>query len=96
VQITFVPMGDPNEGGAVKSYPGMVGQDGTFEMSGDMGDGIPAGKYRIALRREGETEQINAWDQKWGTKLDRDNSPFVFDFGDDQRDLVIDLSKPPG
>ncbi len=95
VQISFVPL-DPSSGdGSPKSYYGMLQKDGSFEMSGDMGDGIPAGKYRLAITREGDQPQVEAWDRKWGTQLDRDDSPFVFDFNDDQDGLVIDLAKPP-
>jgi hypothetical protein len=86
VRITFFPV---TEGGPPKNtYAASYNhKDGTFRATGADGQGIPPGKYRIAVEHE-----KNRRDLLKGA-YDGDRSPFVFDVGPTTRQLVIDLDK---
>src|SRR5439155_594625 len=57
VQVIFHPL---KEGAAKDTYPAAVKPDGTFEVGGKDGRGIPEGKYRV---------EVHQWDPY--PKLDR-------------------------
>jgi hypothetical protein len=61
-------------------------------VDGDDGSGIPAGKYKVAVYRRGETNDEN--NDVWGGKFGPENTPFVIEAnGTDE--AVIDISKSP-
>ncbi|HIE39635.1 MAG TPA: hypothetical protein EYH34_15190 [Planctomycetes bacterium] len=77
--------------------------DGSFTLSGPEGDGIPAGRYRVALRyTAGEDLGMDEAEAEgegpaapWGDKFTRDNSTWEFDFQSDQ-EIVLDISAAGG
>lgn len=66
--------------------------DGSFLVDGNDGDGIPVGKYRVALRRRTGEMTESGSDDLFNGKFEPENSPFEFDITDDQ-EIVIDISK---
>src|SRR6476469_6538313 len=72
VRITFFPVteGGPPKNTYAASYNG---KDGTFRAIGGDGQGIPPGKYRVAVEHE-----KNRRDLLKGA-FDGDRSPFTFD-----------------
>jgi hypothetical protein len=100
LSVNFFPL---DEGGNRKadasSFSQDVQEDGSFEMRGNMGKGIPAGKYRVGVSREteegveDEEDLRRRGDDIW-SKFGPENSPFVFDVPSGE--IVIDISKPGG
>lgn len=91
LEVEFFPL---DEGGALASdavsHIAFCAEDGSFQMYGAEGEGIPPGKYRVAVRRLGETEDESG--DMWGGKFDGDKSPFVVDVPSSE-DIVIDIAK---
>ena len=87
VRVTFFPVTD--DGGPPKNtYAASYnGKDGTFRAIGGDGQGIPPGKYRVAIEHE----------KKGGDAFrgvyDGDRSPFQFDVGRSSQPLVINLDQ---
>lgn len=65
-------------------------EDGSFVLEGYDGTGIPPGKYRVSVRRRGETP--NGPGDVWNGKFDGEKSPFVFDVTG-KEEIVIDIAK---
>jgi len=86
VRVTFFPV---SEGGPPKNtYAASYNhKDGTFRAIGGDGQGIPPGKYRVAVEHE-----KNRRDLLKGA-FDGDRSPFTFDIDRATKPLVIDLDK---
>jgi hypothetical protein len=85
--ITFIHTDGPKIG---QEQPGKLNSaDGTFEMTGANGKGIPAGKYKVALRvgAFSQPDQLKDNFSYFNTKLE----VTVPDGG--VSDLVIDLDK---
>ena len=58
-----------------------VAEDGSFSMSGPMGDGIPAGRYKVAaFLYEEESQDTSEKIDTWKGKFDVDNTPFIWDY----------------
>lgn len=102
LEVEFFPLDDSGSlAASAASFAAYVQEDGSFEMTGDMGEGIPPGKYRVAVRQLGEGEEDEDDEDEgesrpagpWA-KFDKENSPFVFDVPGDE--IVIDLSKGGG
>jgi hypothetical protein len=93
LSVAFIPL---DEGGNPKadarSYSHDVQEDGSFEIRGDMGDGIPVGKYRVAVSRVSEAAEEEGGDDLWKGKFGPENSPFVFDING-SHDVEIDIAK---
>jgi hypothetical protein len=85
VQMIFHPDG----GEAVDTYPATVNADGTFEVVGKEGKGIPPGKYRISV--EAPDPYPDGPDLLRG-KFAPDKTPIVREVGAEE--LVIDLDQP--
>ncbi len=98
VEVTFYPLDSAgNVAKQAKSYGTTAKQDGTFVMDGDQGEGIPAGKYRVALRGQsssGYSPTAPSQGDRWGGKFDAGNSPFTFDIQENQ-EIVLDVSQAP-
>jgi hypothetical protein len=79
-----------------QSHPGDVyaanynRDDGTFEVVGKDGAGLPPGKYRITIEHA-----LRKKDLLQG-KFNAANTPFVRDVDGRTGDIVLDLSKPQG
>jgi hypothetical protein len=100
LNVAFIPLDEQgNRKAGARSYSEDCQEDGSFEILGDMGDGIPPGKYRVAVSRvskAGEEEdeedgEADLWKGKFGIK----NSPFVFDING-SHDVEIDIAKAEG
>ena len=92
LSVAFIPLdegGNPKAG--ARSYSQDVQEDGSFEILGDMGDGIPVGKYRVAVNRLRGGDV----DERWGGNLRPENSPFIFDING-SHDVQIDIAKAEG
>lgn len=95
LQVLFIPADDS---GAIVNAPvhsDYASEDGTFEISGDMGKGIPLRKYRVAILRVGMSPTSGSSDL-WKGKFDAQKTPFVVDVTGSQGDVVIDIAHPPG
>lgn len=82
-----------------KPFGGSVEPDGAFFVGGDMGEGIPAGKYRVALLYmpdsdlgAGEDPGGAAHLAPWGDAFSQEKSPWVYDFTEDQ-EITLDVAK---
>ena len=87
VRVTFFPVtadGGPPKNTYAASYDG---KSGTFRATGADGQGIPPGKYRIAVEHEKNRRDLF----KGG--YDGDHSPFECDIDRRTKPLVIDLDK---
>ena len=87
VRVTFFPVTADGSGPKNTYAASYNGKDGTFRAIGGDGQGIPPGKYRVAVERE-----KNRRDLFKGT-YDGDRSPFEFDIDRKTRSLLIDLDK---
>jgi hypothetical protein len=92
--------------GELKPSPGgkaYVDQDGSFTVIGEKGQGLRAGKYRVAVRHidrmmstaGGKKPDPKGRSDAWAGKFDETRSPFVFDISGARSDIEIDLAKPP-
>jgi hypothetical protein len=96
LSVTFIPLdADGKRKAGASTFSQDVAEDGSFEIRGLMGDGIPVGKYRVSVSMAGQEDEEE--DEAAGGATDEyssfgpDNSPFVFDItGGDE--LMIDLA----
>lgn len=65
--------------------------DGNFDVPGPNGNGIPPGKYRIAVRQWDPYPQ----EDKLGGRFDPENSPIIRQITGGE-EILIDVSKPEG
>jgi hypothetical protein len=90
VRVTFVPI-QPDGKRAEDFYVAQVNrEDGTFQVAGKNLQGMPPGKYRVAVELDRHRS-----DQLKG-KFDAERSPFVFEVDARTLEIVIDLDRPPG
>jgi hypothetical protein len=95
LDVTFIPIDDQgNQKEDASSYSQDAQEDGSFEIRGDMGDGIPVGRYRVTVARLSDTGEGSPEDI-WKGKFGPENSPFVFDING-SHDVLIDLAKAEG
>lgn len=90
VQVQFVPIVE--KGAPQDTYPAKVNRDDmTFEVPGKKGDGIPPGKYRIAvqLMSPGAPAEVLEMNKRFGN----DNSPITYEVVGENVSMVIDLGK---
>jgi hypothetical protein len=87
VQVIFIP-DDPEKAG--DTYPANVNPDGTFEVPGKEGKGIPPGKYRVAVR------QLDPYPtkDKLKDKFSPEKTPIVRDVA--SREVNIDIANVSG
>jgi hypothetical protein len=88
VRVTFVPL--PEGGGrAMDFYTARFNPaDGTFEAAGKDGQGVPPGKYRIAV------EHLRKRRDLLKGAFDAERSPFVREISSSSEELTLDLAKP--
>jgi hypothetical protein len=75
-----------------RSFETGVTEDGYFEIRGDVGDGIPVGRYKIALSLV-EASADNTRMDSWQGKFDSQGTPFVYDVETDA-EIIIDIAIP--
>ena len=61
--------------------------EGTFRAVGPDGNGIPPGKYRIAIEHSRKRKDM------FNGEFDGNRSPFVVDIDANSQEIVIDLDK---
>jgi hypothetical protein len=91
VVVKFVPLNEPDPAKAIGPQTALVNQqDGTFEVKGNDGKGIPPGKYRIAVYQY-EPMPTDKLQGKFGEKNSRIEREVT---GGEEID--IDVGKPAG
>ena len=89
VRITFVPI-LPDGKPPADHYTALYDSEkGTFVAAGKDRNGMPPGKYRVAVELATKKK-----DDLKGM-YDEDRSPFVFDIDSSTKEIEIDLDKPP-
>jgi hypothetical protein len=87
VRVIFFPVmpeGAPLQNTYIAAFnPG----DGTFRAVGPDGNGIPPGRYRIAVEHSRKRKDA------FNGAFDGEHSPFVFDIDANSAEIVIDLDK---
>jgi hypothetical protein len=91
VRLVFVSADEgkvKKEGEEASFIAAFNSEDGTFQVTGAQGDGLPPGKYRVCvevmkLKKDLLNGQFNA-----------QNSPFVCTVATGKEDLTFDLAKP--
>jgi hypothetical protein len=95
IEVVFYPLdgsgGFDKEGTA---YFATAEPDGTFVLEGDEGDGIPAGKYRVALSQMTGSSP-DAVDP-FGDKFTADNSPLTVEVSSSNPAVELDISAAGG
>ena len=90
IRVMFVPI--PPGGEVVKDY--FMAQynpkDGSFQVVGKDGKGMPPGKYRIAV------EHLRQKNDLLNGVYNSEDSPFVREVTPSTGELVLDFSKPQG
>jgi hypothetical protein len=90
VRVTFYPIpadGSPPRNSYVAVYDR---NDGHFTVVGPDGNGLPPGKYRVAVEHERKRHDL------LDGAYDADRSPFVFDVSSGSKEFVIDLATKGG
>lgn len=94
VVVQFYRIGDDPKGARRQSTDpeeAVVDAEGNFRVPGRRGDGIPPGKYRIAVRQWDPYPQVD----RLKGRFDEKNSPIIREITGEE-DIVIDVSKPKG
>lgn len=89
VRVTFVPViegGKPAHDFFVAEYNST---DGTFQVAGKNGKGMPPGRYRVAVELDRKRRDLLKG------QFDAERSPFLFDVDANTDAIVIDLDSPP-
>ncbi|HEV3258425.1 MAG TPA: hypothetical protein VG013_16210 [Gemmataceae bacterium] len=87
LRIFFVPL-EPPAGSRHDSFAAVYQpDDGTFQVMGKDGKGLPPGKYRVSL------QLMKAKEDLLGGKLLGPKSPFICEVTGGHDDLAIDLDK---
>jgi hypothetical protein len=110
-QMVFLAMdvkGDSDKAiGANEPFAAIVNEDGTFNVPGPDGTGIPAGKYRVSITQKYRTKHTIDKPKRPGElAIDRDTdllrdrysattSPLVVEVTTSEK-LTLDLDHPPG
>ncbi len=91
LQVEFFSLDESGKPAQNKpTYGSLVKEDGSFTVTDAEGKGVPAGKYRVAVRRLGETPEGRG--DVWGGTFDADKSPFHVEIPS-PGEVVIDLAQ---
>lgn len=98
VEVTFYPLDAAGKVDQSKqSYGTRVREDGSFVLDGELGKGIPVGKYKAALAfRDVMYRSPKGQGDRWEGKFALDKSPFTFDVQDASKEIVIDIGSAGG
>jgi len=98
VEVTFYPIDTAGKVDQTKqSYGTRIREDGTFQLDGELGKGIPVGKYKVALRFSDPMYRTpKGQGDRWEGKFALDKTPFSFDVQDASKEIVIDVSTGGG
>jgi hypothetical protein len=91
VVVKFVPLGEPDPKKTIGPQTALVNQqDGTFEVKGDDGKGIPPGKYRIAVYQYDPmpTDKLNGQFSEKTSHIEREVTG--------SQEIDLDVGKPGG
>ena len=87
VRIFFVPL-DPREDNTYDSYAGEFNnENGTFQIKGKDGNGLPPGKYRITMQLMKDKEDL------FSGALMGPRSPFTCEIKSSSDEVVVDLDQ---
>ena len=90
LRIQFIPVTDDRKP-PERTYAAEVDNEtGTFRPWGAMKEGMPAGRYRVAIQLMNKKKK-----DLFEGKYETDTSPYVFDVDEDTEEIVIDLDRPP-
>jgi hypothetical protein len=90
VRVTFVPILPDGKPPSDHYFAEFNPDDATFWAAGKDKQGLPPGKYRVAVEYKKKKRDV------FGGKFDENRSPFVFEIDSRTPELVIDLEHPPG
>lgn len=105
VGLTLHAVEGPSAVASGTSYPARyIPEDGTFDVPGPDGQGIPPGKYRVAISQKMKRDSLPSPRQPRGIPFDRDTDFLEAKFGPamspilreltSSGELVIDLNSP--
>jgi hypothetical protein len=86
MRIVFAPVEAAET--TYESYVAVFNKDGSFQVTGKDGKGMPPGKYRISL------EHLKKKEDLFNGVFAGSRSPFVREVTDGSQEIVIDLDKP--
>ena len=86
LRIVFAPV--EASGATYESYVAVFNKDGSFQVMGRDGKGLPPGKYRVAL------EHLKKKQDLLKGAFDGQNTPIVREVTDGSNEIVIDLDHP--
>jgi len=87
LRIVLAPIDLPSDATTYTQYPAMFQTDGTFQVKGNDGEGLPPGKYRVSM------ELIQKKEDLWKGKLLGGRSSFVVEVTPANKELVINLDE---
>jgi hypothetical protein len=90
IRVTFVPILPDGKPPADHYHAEFNRTDATFVSAGKDKQGMPPGKYRVAVEYKKNKQDV------FGGKFDENKSPFVFDVDSRTSEIVVDLDHPPG
>jgi hypothetical protein len=88
LRIIFAPLEGGNDGHYDSYAAEYRPADGSFQVKGKDGAGLPAGKYRVSLELRKNREDV------FGGRYVGKKSPFTLEVSHGGGDLVIDLDQP--
>lgn len=86
MRIVFSPI--ETTGTTYEQYPAVCNKDGTFQVVGKDGKGMPPGKYRVSL------EHLKKKNDLFKGAFAGGKSPIVREVTNGSQDIVIDLDNP--
>jgi hypothetical protein len=88
VHVAFFPAAEASDASA-KSYIAKFNrEDGTFQVIGTDGQGLPPGKYRVTI------SVMNDRKDQFKGAFNVQNSPFLCEVSSTSSDITVDLSTP--
>jgi hypothetical protein len=88
VRVTFVPILAPGERPTDYYTAAFNPTDGTFQAAGKDGQGVPPGKYRIAVEHFRNNKDLLKG------AFDGQTSPLIREVKTAKDEIIVDLSKP--
>jgi hypothetical protein len=90
LRIILVPLEVPTSGGYDAYAAEFHKEDGTFEVKGKDGQGLPPGKYRVSLQLMKKKKDL------FRGRLSGPRSPFTCEVGSGAPEVVVDLGPDKG